>query len=238
MVPNVSYLNVSAYNSYSFNLSVQGVTKNGTIASAFAADWQASNGGQSSAPLPASHSDPFVTFCLDLDTWLASGWWKSGGFSDVPLTTDQSPLVRQGLDSLQYAAQLYTNNAGGIMAANGSWLDKAKGAALQLAIWEVLYEYDTTGGFNVMSGSGFKVTSASTAVTVAAQNMLTGLSYGNPDINLNTTFWNATDKNGNARSNQDLIGPFQPVPEPTTVIAGALLLLPFLASTLRRKVRS
>jgi hypothetical protein len=39
---------------------------------------------------------------------------------------------------------------------------------------------------------------------------------------------------------QSLVGPWAPIPEPTTVLAGALLLLPFAASTIRfvRKNRS
>ena len=61
--------------------------------------------------------------------------------------------------------------------------------------------------------------------------------WNKEDRNIGTTFWNAVNQNGTYRSSQDLIGPMAPVPEPTTIVAGALLLLPFLVSTIRRKVK-
>jgi hypothetical protein len=203
---------------------------NGVISSAFSADRV---GGDL---LPIPHPDPFTTFCLDIDTTLANGWWKSGSFSDVGLTSDSGKL-RQGVASLQYAAELYKNYAGTIPAGGWNTAQKAEGSALQLAIWEVLYEYGSAGGFNLGTGTGFKVTSGSSSIIARANVMLSSLNYGSPDVSLTTTFWNAVKSGTDAssRSSQDLIGPIAPVPEPTTVIAGALLLLPFLASTVRLK---
>ncbi len=236
----LSKLDIGYYTGNTFNISAGNgsYVKNGVVASAFSAKLVQGD------PLPDSHSNPFITFCLDLDQILNEpNWWKSGSFTDVTLTSDTG-LLRQGTASLQYAAELYATYGGGnssgfsgvIMPANGNWstasaAQRAEGSALQLAIWEVLYE---TGPFNVTAGTGFKVTSTANSITARANSMLNSVVYGSPDINLTTTFWNATDSTGTAqRGSQDLIGPITAVPEPSTVVAGALLLLPFLGSTLR-----
>ncbi len=234
----LSYLDIGYYGGNTFNISAQGTTHNGTIASAFSAT---RTGGD---PLPNGHPNPFITFCLSLNATLSQGYWQSGSFSDA-LATDSGAPVRQGVASLQYAAQLYETYAGGnssgfsgVIMPSGGWgsatsAQKAEGSALQLAIWEVLYEYHSTGAFDVMSGSGFGITSSANPITTRANAMLGSLTWDSPDTSLSTTFWNAANLDGSSRGSQDLIGPLAPVPEPTTIIAGALLLLPFFASTLR-----
>lgn len=223
----LSQLNIGHYASsaYSFGLTVQGSSQT-SYAVAFSADRV---GGDL---LPTGHTDPFTTFCLDIDTTLANGWWKSGTFSDVALTSD-SGKVRQGLASLQYAAQLYATYAGTIPAGSWTTAQKEEGSALQLAIWEVLYEYSSAGEFDLDTGTGFLVTAGNSSIRTRADAMLDSLTWGSPDTSLNTTFWNAAYESGATRSSQDLIGPMTPIPEPTTCIAGALLLLPFLGSTVR-----
>ena len=91
-------------------------------------------------------------------------------------------------------------------------MDNQDAAALQVAIWESLG--DGTLGYTVIA-------SGNALVTTEAANMLSNL--------------------GNLIARADLQGLVSPdgqnyvvlVPEPTTMIAGALLLLPFGASTLR-----
>lgn len=228
----ISQFNISYYGGYGANLTVQGVTHS-TLATAFAADWV---GG---APLPPSHTDPFVTFCLDINANIANGLWQSGGFADVSLTSQSSPAIRQ-VNSLYRVANLYATFAAGIMPVSGNWnlattAQKIEGGALQLAIWEVLYE-PAANGYNVLStvgSTGLKVTSVNSSISTRANQMLAAASAQNPS--LTSTFWNAVNADGSRRNIQDLVGPFTPVPEPGTFIAGGLLLLPFLASTLRRK---
>jgi hypothetical protein len=259
----LSYLNIGYYGDYGVTVYAQGYG-HGTYATAFSADWQSGtrnnsgvvgsgSGYVTSEPLPTGHSDPFVTFCLDINTILGNGWWQSANFSEVsnlgtavdtvpPIDPNNptTPAVRNVASGLNSAANLYSHYAGGILNANGNWANKAQGAALQLAIWEVLYETtkDSLGNYvyNVNSGSGFYVSSGDAGIRNAANAMLN--TWGAPDYNIDTTFWNAVYNNGTQRSSQDLIGPMTPVPEPTTMIAGALLLLPFGASTLRILRRS
>jgi hypothetical protein len=224
----LSYLNIGYYGDYGVTVVAQG-NPHSTYATAFSADWQNIAGSQ---PLPANHSDPFVTFCMDINTILGSGWWQSGSFSDANLT-QQSPPATRFASGLYSAANLYAHYAGGILNANGSWADRAEGAALQLAIWEVLYE-PAANGYDVLSTfetSGFKATSVDSGIATRANTMLS--TWGAADPNIDTTFWNAVNANGTFRSSQDLIGPLAPVPEPTTVLAGLLLLLPFGVSTVR-----
>lgn len=236
----LSKLDIGYYSDYSTTVVAQGST-HGTYATAF----QASLAG--GAALPASHSNPFVTFCLDINTTLASGWWQSGSFSDVPVTVDLNdpsqptgPATRNVNPGLHLAANLYAQYAGNVAAAFNLASSPARtaarqeGAALQLAIWEVLYETGSTLKVDSGVGTGFYVSSGNSTVIARANAMLNSLG-SNPNISIDTTFWNAVDANGHFRSSQDLIGPQAPVPEPGTLIAGGLLLLPFLASTLRRK---
>jgi len=175
---------------------------------------------------------------------LGNGWWKSGSFSDLGLTSQSTPAVRQ-VGGFYRAASLYQHYAPGILTAagNGSgfaWNDKTAGAALQLAIWEVLYEKGSAFSIDQdtsrADSTQFYVSSVSSSVRSLANTYLSSIwNIINP--NLDTTFWNAVNGDGSPRSSQDLIGPVQPVPEPTTMIAAALLLLPFAASTISRKLR-
>ena len=228
----LSQFNIFYYGGYGENLTVQGVAHS-TLATAFAADWV---GG---AALPPNHSDPFVTFCLDINANIANGSWQSGGYADVSLTSQSSPAIRQA-GSLYRVANLYATFAGGIMPVGGNWslattAQKIEGGALQLAIWEVLYE-PVANGYNVLTtvgSTGLNVTSVNSAISTRANQMLAAASSQN--LSLTSTFWNAVNADGSRRNSQDLVGPFAPVPESGTFIAGGLLLLPFLASTLRRK---
>lgn len=197
----VSYFNIGYYTDAgnTATIKVQGATVS-TYATAFSVDWQATGpGGIASAPLPPNHGDPFVSFCLDANVYLGSGWFKSGGFSDVTLTSQSAPAVRQA-DGLYRAANLYSHYASGILNANGTWANKTDGAALQLAIWEVLYEKGTTYSIdrdvNRTDANQFYVSSVSQAIRDRANYMLANNSSA--AYSIDTTFWNAvTDSTGN-----------------------------------------
>jgi len=100
----------------------------------------------------------------------------------------------------------------------------ANAAALQLAIWEELGNGSIVNTYS----TGYTVT-ASGSTQTAAQAMITSVKTGandnavpaNLEILVSTTGQNY------------LVPNTVPVPEPTTLIAGAMLLLPFGASTLR-----
>jgi hypothetical protein len=221
----MTQIDVTWYNDFTTKLVAQG-NNHFTLASAIRAD---RIGGDA---LPGGHSNPFVTFCLDVNTVLADGWWVPGSMED-PTLTAQSAGAQRLEDSLYRAANLYAHYSGGLLA-NNQFVNKKAGSALQLAIWEVLYENPESGfSLDQGSGSGFYVTEVDSEVRSLANDMLSS-AYTSPDYNLGTTFWNAVFQDGSSRASQDLIGPFSAVPEPATVAAGALLVLPFLASMVNR----
>jgi hypothetical protein len=130
----------------------------------------------------------------------------------------------------QRAAYLYNTYIGSVV-------DNDTRAALCIAIWEALYE--GSGVYNV----GFKGVDNTTAgdnatptfyVTgsSAVQNIANGWLTAGANAQwagYNFTWFAEREVN----DVQSLAGPWNAVPEPTTMIAGALLLLPFGASTLR-----
>jgi hypothetical protein len=102
-------------------------------------------------------------------------------------------------------------------------------AALQVAIWETLGNGQLLGN----GSPGYTVTvGGNSAVTVAADGMIAAL-YGpnalTAEANVNALV--SPDGQGYAADPVDL--PPSVVPEPTTIISGVLMLLPFGASTLR-----
>jgi hypothetical protein len=151
------------------------------------------------------------------------------------------------------AGYLYANHLAAMVdAVDGSAAERIARSALAISIWEVLYESDTTYSVrNATAGTahnatkGFEVTGSGTASTGLgigseanqaiwlANSWLTaamGLDFaGAPS----STWWKE-DSSANAQS---LIGTPTAVPEPSTYVAGALLVLPFFASTIRRKLK-
>lgn len=165
--------------------------------------------------LPSPASDPFYTFCLDMAAPLIpTGWWKS----DTLVNAGAGNSVAYQVGGIQRAASLYNAYVGGVNFS--TTMGKQAGAALQLAIWNVLYDTDAS----VLGGSGFQVAGANPDVTKLANMFLQSVNnVASP--NLTSTFWNATDASGYDIVNQDLIGPQVAtgvvVPEPGTYMAAA-----------------
>jgi len=110
-------------------------------------------------------------------------------------------------------------------------------AALQVAIWEELGNGQPLGpggtggpGYTVTDGNPTDATT--TAVFGQAATMMTSIAAGGSDANVaqaSLLAINSTGLGGDGFGQSYVV----PVPEPTTLIAGAMLLLPFGASTLR-----
>lgn len=174
----------------------------------------------------------FETYCLDLGNSLESGGsWESGQFPN-PNSPPGSPIWTT--DGIYKAAWLYREYSGDTQQGDAT----KTGAALQLAIWEVLYE-DSPSSYSVLSGSllvhSWNSAFLSDGVAALANAYLGTLPANNMDI-ITGTWWNAVNRTSTSSSNQDLIGP-APVPEPTTYLAGALLTLPFIATLVFRRKR-
>jgi hypothetical protein len=116
-----------------------------------------------------------------------------------------------------------------------------KGVGLALAMLDALYDSTGMGKLSV-AGAGIGVGNFQATAGVSANALSWYNSYiadvTTANINANHYYagsvWRPVDLNGNdAKTGQDFITKGTAIPEPTTMLAGALLLIPFGASTLR-----
>ena len=143
-----------------------------------------------------------------------------------------------GIQNAQYLWRLFSPTI--IAGGNAN-----QGAALELAMWEALYDSTSYG---VLGGTSFKVTTWATADAQTDYNTyLAALNFTSVDNDLglgsilrDSLYDSSGGRQTTPGAGQDFIYNVTPVPEPATMVAGALLLLPFGASTLRmlRKNRS
>jgi hypothetical protein len=161
--------------------------------------------------------------------------WGSGNAGiplDTPWTSLTSVQQANATAAINAAADIFYHHQG--VLTTGSTSDRA---ALQLAVWEALY--DTTAGSTAygLGGGRFSVSSGDSSAISEAALWLS-------QVNVNAKYAGylliPSPENQNGTYNQEMLYNVTPVPEPTTMIAGALLLLPFGASTLRilRKSRA
>lgn len=108
-----------------------------------------------------------------------------------------------------------------------------QGAALALAMYDALYN---STGYGQISGTGFTIPGLASASDVFADYTSDVNAFLGAANAANVTALGGTilrpDPNQSG-SAQDMVFVGTPVPEPSTIIAGALLFLPFAASTLR-----
>lgn len=150
----------------------------------------------------ASDLGSFDAYCVDLNHYIdVPGTYK---YDPDPMSTWSAPGGGGASGTGGFAAWLYNEYAATVTTANK--------AALQVAIWEVLYETDekeTGFAWDATSGSGFSI---SNNASVAAQANLYLASIGSKA----EATWLRLDDGLNNRT-QDLIGP-APVPEPGTLL--------------------
>lgn len=175
-------------------------------------------------------SGSILTFCTDVGVnWTSPNSYTAVQFGGQTGVNPAWSAVPQAIENASFIYNTYFANGSPI---NGLTADQYSG--LQLAIWKVLY--DTTSGGTIVNtafdtgnlmANGFGTTAMADALTYVndvntARNNSTFIVYSDT--------WLKPDYN----NTQGLIyNNTTPVPEPTTLIAGALLLLPFGASTLR-----
>lgn len=239
----LTQLDITYCADYSVDVSISHHSET-VYASALTASYMpgARNGPQSD-PLPGPSS--FTAFSLDVRYHLISeSYWQSETLpanNDNPPPEHQSPAWKPG--GIYRAASLYDAYVGQVNSSTAE--GRLTGAALQLAIWDVLYgdakavNHDDSGFFIETGKGGGR--SESELVLAANAMLASAANVENP--NSRDTFWDAVlGPNGRQplSHNQDLLGPTfstSVVPESSTVYAAGGAMAYFLLTSLwqRRK---
>ncbi len=172
------------------------------------------------------YSDPQV---FNNQDGIRPSWGAGNG--EIALDTPWADLTpgqqANASAAIQAAADIfYTHRS---VLTTGSTTDKA---ALQLAVWEALYDTAANAtAYSLAEGEGrFSVNSGDSAAIAEAKQWLS-------EVHRNAGYTGflliPTPEAQHSLNAQEVFYSGTPVPEPTTLIAGALLLLPFGASTLR-----
>jgi len=207
----------------SFNVTIDGNSINGALAGGIQI-----NKISGDASMPSS----YVTVCTDIEGTLYLGQSYEYVTPETPFS-GQSGVNPQWGDGTAGSAAQAIQNAAYLFSTYGQLTSTGLGgtteqkAALQLAVWEALYNTTAGGG---VTGTRFTVSSGDATAIADASSLVSGLTgnYGLAGYLLYPT--QLIGVNANGEPPQELL---IAVPEPTTVVAGALLLLPFAASTFR-----
>jgi hypothetical protein len=200
-----TWLNDSSLHGGSATVSADGGS---TWRSVYAGQFEANFVGEPYDGYPQS----FTTFCTDINRYLHNGNYQPLSWSDA-VNVSHNPSWTPNGDLLASSIfltwrKIVNNNASAV--------------GVQLAIWDALYD----NGDGALSGKFRSSTDFSLYLSGPNNSLLLPAESG--------TWWMPTDSYGNLREDQGLMGNVvTPVPEPTTVLAGALLLIPFGLSTLR-----
>ena len=211
----------------SFNITWDGTTEN-AVAGALVFTKVSGDAGM---------PDSFLTVCTDIGGTLLLG--RSYGYSaSTPFdgqsgvnptwgAGNQSGLISaaNAMAGVQAAANLFYTHSS--ILSSGSLTEKS---ALQLAIWEALYDTTAGGTTYGLDGGRFKINSGNAAAVTLASTWLGA-------IDPNASYVGYLLKPDPALQfgyvGQEVFYNVSAVPEASTVIAGALLLLPLAASSLR-----
>ena len=242
---SVTYqINNSVADLETFNVTIDGQTTLGALTGGIQITRTAQTGGGPS--LPAN----YVTVCTDIQGTLYLGQsyvyntpvTSFGGQTGVNPTwgavntpaylsaNANTPDAANAAQAIQNAAHLFYTY--GQLTSTGVGGTPDQMAALQLAVWEALYD-TTVSGSVVTTGARFTVSGGSDPAAIALANTwLSGLdgSYGLTGYLLYPS--QITGVNADSEPPQELLMAM-PVPEAPTVVAGALLLLPFGASAFK-----
>jgi hypothetical protein len=193
------------------------------------------NFGQSLLPEPGGVGSSFYAFCIELEQTLASPRTYevhelADGRNPNPIGVDRANLVGAVL-----GAANFTNFGGGLPTVTG-FSSAQVAAAIQVAIWEVVYESLATDPF----ATAFNVTSG--AARFSGSNAVLGLAQGylNAIPNVTVPATNLLALNSTTGSQNLLVqlatpGGEQPIPEPGTL---ALLGLGLIALGFMRRARA
>jgi hypothetical protein len=221
-----------------FNVKIDSTTINGALAGGILINQISETPGGPS--MPAS----YVTVCTDIEGTLYLGQQYEYNTPVTPFSGQSGVNPMWGDGSNDGSAAKAIQNAAHLFYAYGQLTSAGIGgtteqkAALQLAVWAALYNTTTSGS---VTGSRFSFAASgadANAINTDVNAWLSDLT-GNYDLPGYLLFPSQlTGVNADGQPPQELLIGVLPgmptaVPEAPTVITGALLLLPFAASTIR-----
>jgi hypothetical protein len=213
-----------------FNVTIDGNSINGALAGGIQIN--KISGGDATTP------SSYVTVCTDIEGTLYLGQnyeyntpvTPFSGLSGVNPKWGDGSNDGSAAKAIQNAAYLFYTF--GQLTSTGIGGSTDQMAALQLAVWVVLYNTTADGS---VTGTRFTWSGGDATVLQDVSSWLSSLAGGNGNYGLTGYLLYPTQGsvvNYDGEPPQELLIAM-PVPESPTVIAGALLLLPFAASTFR-----
>ena len=192
----------------------------------------------------------YVSVCTDFKGSLYIGSTYAFTASGVPFSGQSGidPSWNNPALAIQNADELFLKygdvGSGGIGTGNGPTLTLQDMAALQLAVWMALYDTGSNGKVTVNSWSDFYVSTSSnhgndTGAITLAESWVRGLTgnYDHAGSLLQPDPGMGYQHNPDHQVPQELLYcssvPLSSVPEPATILAGVLLLLPLGVTTIR-----
>jgi hypothetical protein len=201
---------------------------------------------------PINNSMPlnYVSVCVDFlgTLYVGSTYAYTAPAVSFAGQTGIDPAWNDPTVAIQNADQLFLTygdiGAGGINTGSGTKLTVDQMAALQLAVWMALYDTVSTGKNSVDITSSktytpeFQVTGGSATAISLAESWVATLTgnYKNVGSLLQPDPTLGYQGNRDCQDPQELL--YCSVPEPATILAGALLLLPLGVSTIRNLRKS
>jgi len=168
----------------------------------------------------------FSSFCLEHNEYFNPGGTYNAAVNTAAVSGGVSTSGSPGSDPLSMGtAWLYSQFRAGTL---GGYTGAATAGQLQNAIWwlegEIAADQSANPFISLIPDASWRDYNSKVDANGAFGVVALNLNYRNTD-------------GSNGRRAQDQLA-IVPVPEPTTIIAGALLLLPFAVSTIRRSRKS
>lgn len=219
----------------------------GSAYNVYAGGIQVSQPDTASDPNNSGMPQSYVSVCTDFkgSLYIGSTYAYNAPANGFAGQLGIDPTWNNPTLAIQNAAYLFYNYGGNPTASTGITGSVEQMAALQLAVWIALYDTTSTGTVNMTAASEFYVNTSSnsgndTAAITLALSYLNGLNGGYDYTgNLLTPVSSLGDQgNPDGQLPQELLmGGGQPqggpIPEPSTILAGAMLLLPCGLSVVR-----
>jgi hypothetical protein len=184
-----------------------------------------------------AYNTPTTFAAASPSTGLDPTWGALNTPTDVKSGGINQANAAQAIQNAAYIFYHYGTGGGTLTGTTGISGTTDQLEALQLAIWAALYDTTTSGSVN-LTGGRFTFSGVSSTIVNDVNNYLLGLTgdynFSGYLVQPDSTQYGKVPQEWLYGINpQSSFAAPVPVPEPSTIIAGALLVLPLAASTMR-----